>query len=275
MKKELVFQLPRKLLEHYSPTWKYQLEQGRQQVLYINNYHKDAIKYITQWMTAGGLDSTVKGAIPYPNDFADLVCLNKLAAELGIHRLQERTLQSIDSYTCRHPLPMMLMQRVVLMRGIPTETRGTIITNLKKWIGSSVDGEWIKEGEQHPEALKGASALVVVVREEVAQDEEARRKVRLSREKRQAIKGKSADAVLATGGKTPAKAPVILGKGPRNGGPSPPQKPKKLANAVKNHNGARAAPTPIDSAIVTNGTVAQSYKAAKASIVCFNCGQAE
>lgn len=276
VKRELVFQLPRKLLEHYSPTWKYELAQRQLPVLYITSYHKDAIKYVTQWMTAGGMDSTVKGAIPYPKDnFPDLVCLNKLAAELGIRPLGERTLQSIDSYTRHRPMPLMVMQRVVSMAGIPAETQAMIINNLKKWIGSRADGEWTKQGEQHPEAFKGALALLAVVRKDVAQDQEARRKARMSREKHQPIQGKPTDVVGATGGKTPAKTPVAKGKGPRKDGPDPSKKPNKLARGGKNDSGAKPASIPLDLANAANDIVVQNSKAAKASIVCFNCGQAE
>ncbi len=276
VKKELVFQLPRKLLEHWSPTWKYQLVQQQLPVLYMTGYHKDAIKYVTQWMVAGGMDSTVKCAIPYPkDDFADLVCLNRLAADLGIRPLRERTLQSIDTYTRHHPMPLMVMQQVVSMAGIPIETRAMIIGNLKKWIGSRADGEWVKQGEQHPQAFEGAMSLLAVVRKEVAQAEEARRKARLSREQRQSTKAKSTDTVAPTGGKTSAKAPVAKGKGPRKEGPSPSNKPNKLAYAGKNNMGAKPASKPFDSADATNGIPAQDAKAAKASVACFNCGQAE
>jgi len=71
-------------------------------------------------MVDGGMNSTVKGAIPYSkNDFADLVCLNRL---LAIHSLKERALQSIDSYTRHHSMSLMVMQRVVSMVEISIET---------------------------------------------------------------------------------------------------------------------------------------------------------
>lgn len=276
VKKELLFQLPRKLLEHYSLTWKYQLGEQQLPVLYMNNYHKDAIKYVTQWMVAGGKDSSVKGAIPYPKDDSpDLVCLNKLAAELGIRPLQERTFESIDNYTRHHPMPLMVMERVVSMAGIPVETRDMISTNLKKWIGSRADGEWVKQGEQHPQAFEGAMSLLAVVRKEVAQAEEARRKARLSREHRQSIKAKSTNNVAPTGGNTSATVRVAKGKGPRKEGRSASKKPNNLAYSGKNNIEAKPASKPLDSADATKGMRARNAKATKASAYCFNCGQAE
>ncbi len=264
--KELVFRLPRKLLGHYSGTWKQQLDVEHLPVLCMSDHHKDAIKYVAQWMTAGGSDSTLKGAIPYPKDgLQNLVCLNRLAADLGIGPLKKRTLQSIDNYTRRHCLTLMLIQRVFQIKGTPTETKTTIVSNLKKWVGSRLDREWIKQGEEHPEAFRTALPILADMRKEVEQACAAR----VAKQSYHPKTGKPEILALPKAGKPNAGAKNLAKQGL-----STKAKANKSDDSMKN-SGPQPASIPIEAPMPDSKPLKKSTKATKAGAACSNCGQME
>ncbi|MCJ1423417.1 hypothetical protein MMC29_001300 [Sticta canariensis] len=70
-----LFPVPVKLVKHFSPQWKHQLDEENAEVLYVTA-HKDAIRLIIRWMPAGGVNSNRNGSIPYPkNDIHKLLSL--------------------------------------------------------------------------------------------------------------------------------------------------------------------------------------------------------
>ena len=263
----LLFSVPQKLVAKYSPTWHHQLVVEHAPVLYLTDISKEPVKYVIEWMVAGGTNSTAKGAVPYPkDDLLNLICLNKLATYLEVGPLKEQTLKSIELYTCHQPLTLMQLDRVFKRTDMSPEIGATIKASVKKWLRGPMKQTWSKETEEHPGAFKAALSVLADVSKEVVQAQKARCKAKIPDGKRKHTTGKATKVVLDNTGKISANANLAEGNGSQHGGPNASKKPIELTRAGEA--GRQPSSMPLDSARAIGDN-------AKASIKCFNCGAAE
>ena len=264
---EMLFAVPRKLAAKYSAAWHRELVVENVGALYLQDCPKEAVKYLVEWMSAGGKQSTAKGSIPYPdNNLINLLCLNKLATYLEVIPLKEETLKSIDSFTRHQNMNLMLLDQVSKTAYWTPESLPIVRTNIKKLIGGRIEETWSAEVEEHPGRFKGALSLLEILGQEVTQEKKVRHKADVSYKK-------TADAALTTIGKTLANGPVGKGTGARHEGPNSMKESNKVGSGMMNGAGAKSKSMPRASTNATTGAIGQSSKAVKASIVCFNCGQ--
>ena len=139
---ELLFSVPVNLVKYFSAEWKRQLDEQNAKALYLNA-NKNTIRFIIEWMAAGGRDSTADGAIRYPQDCAlNILALNKLAYCLRVISLYERTLSDFDHLT-RRPLNKIMDVAVILTSdNVPPETSAVFQHNVKSWILAVDDTAW-------------------------------------------------------------------------------------------------------------------------------------
>lgn len=264
---ELLFTVWQKLATNFAVTWQRQLIEKHAGALYLPDSPKAPIKYIVEWMSAGGMQSTAKGCIPYPKDnLINLLCLNRLATYLEVDQLKKETLESIDLFTQYQRVDLKLLDQLSKTAHWTSESRPVVRTNVKKLIGGRIEQTWSAEAEEYPGRFKGALSLLGILGKEVAQEKEARRQAKVSH-------AKPTGVGLPGARKTPPKRRVANDKGPQNGGPNASKDANKVTTGVKDEAGSQPAPMPRVSVNATGGTMGQSSKVAKASPVCFNCGQ--
>ena len=267
--------MPRALISKFSPTWRDQLEAEPARALYLpESCSKQPIKFIIEWMAAGNTYSTAKGAVKYPKgDLVNLVCLNQLATHLGINALQEETLKSIDLFTQRQRMDLTTIDRLAKKPDVSSEALAIIKTNTKKLIRSPKKQTWSEEAEAHPGCFPAGLSFLAALGKEVAEENEARLKAGLSGGKRQHAPKQPTAAKLAAEGKILGKTPATNGKGPRHGGSSTVKGRHRVTRGCKND--TRSQIVSSASAKVGGETAAQIPKAAKANVICWNCGQPE
>ena len=272
---ELLFAVPRALISKFSPTWNDQLTAAPARALYLpRSFSKEPIKFVIEWMAAGNSYSTAKGAVKYPKDnLVNLVCLNQLATHLGVDGLKQETLKSIDLYTQRQRMDLTTIDRLFKKPDVSSEALAIIKTNTKKLIRGPKKQTWSEEAEEYPGRFPAGLSFLAALGKEVAEENEARRKARLSGGKRQHAPKQPTATRSATEGKILADTPAANGKGPRNGGPSTFKGPNRVTRGRKNDTGSQVASSAPANA--TGETAAQKPKAAKMNVVCFNCGQPE
>ena len=86
------------MLSYYSAGFERLLHVRKQPLIQMKNTPRETLKFVLEWIITGGYDSNRKGAIPYPTDIVDLICLHKVATNLDIGPLIERTTQSIANH---------------------------------------------------------------------------------------------------------------------------------------------------------------------------------
>ena len=252
------------------------LEQERVPMLYVPETHKATLTYVVQWMIEGGKDSTMNGAVPYPkDDLINLVCLNKLATYLDIDQLRDRTLNSIDLFTRHQPMTLECVDRLSKTSSLMPDARKIVMANLKKLVAGPANHTWEKKIAEHPDEYTAGQQLLSGLRKVVEEEKAGQRKLRFQDEKRLPDISKPTAATLATKGTMLTNAPVGKDKGPRDVGPNAPRQSNKLAQAEKSGLGSPTATTRLGTAKVTNGIAEQRFKAHKAKVGCFNCGQEE
>ncbi|MCJ1468569.1 hypothetical protein MMC07_007198 [Pseudocyphellaria aurata] len=166
-----LFPVPIKLVKHFSPKWKHQLEAENAKVLYLTA-HKDAIKLVVEWMLAGGVDSNAKGAIPYPNsDPLKLLCLNKHVAFLEIDFLKNPTLKRIDNITRNQPLSFEQMMILLSVVGIPSDTHSILERNFPRWIAALHGDEWKRKFSQASAHSEQKPAVIILGKLRLAVEE--------------------------------------------------------------------------------------------------------
>ncbi|MCJ1427624.1 hypothetical protein MMC29_005527 [Sticta canariensis] len=178
-----LFPVPIKLVKHFSPEWKHQLDEENAKVLYLTA-HKDPIKLIIEWMLAGGVDSNRNGSIPYSqNDVHKLLSLNKLVAFLKIDSLENRTLKRIDSITRSQPLSFEQMTRLFSVASIPSETHNVLQRNLSRWVAALSSDEWEKKYSQASTQSDQKPALIILSMLRLAVEERRERQISLETSK--------------------------------------------------------------------------------------------
>ena len=272
---KLLFSAPRQLLSKFSPTWEDQLTAEPTRALYVpGTFAKEPVKFIVEWMAAGDTYSTAKGAVPYPKgDLINLLCLHKLAAHLGVGRLQEETTQSIDWYTRSQNMCLKTIDKVSRKSDVLPVALAIIKTNLKKIVRGPMNQAWSEEAKAHPGSFQSGLSFLASLGKEAVQEKEAQRKERTSHEKHRNTIGKPPAAPSASKGKATANVSAGNGKGLQNPGRRKFKGSKKVAEGTKNNAGTLpASPTPINN---SGKAATESPRAAKVSTVCFNCGQLE
>ena len=224
------------------------LEQERVSSLQVYDTHKDALKYVIQWMVAGGKDSTVSNAIQYPKDhLVNLVCLNRLTSQLGVGLLNDRTWKSIEHLLRYNPISLVDLQKIAPLPMIPGRMRCILREGLKKSVGTPHERLWYKQGTAQPELYQDALHVLSQVLDKIECEKEARR---------QALR-----AVQVTKQSTPS----VNGHA------------KKPTMSMNGHPGARGEKVGSRSEWKYNEPktpIGQTKRSAK-PIFCFNCGQDE
>ena len=206
-------------------------------------------------MAAGNTFSTANGAVPYPKgDLVNLICLNRLATLLEVDKLKEETLESIGRLMRNQTLDLKTIHRIARKPDVSPEVLTILNTSLKRTIRGSKNLLWSEDAEGHPGHFQAGLNLLAVLGKEIAQENESRRNAKTSR----------ADTRGANG------------KGPQNGRSNTSKTSNQVARGARKNAGSQ--PAPRDSANATGatgGTISQNTGAAKANIVCWNCGQPE
>lgn len=111
--------------------------------------HKTAVKFIVQWMMAGGRDIQRKESVAYPEgDIINLLCLNELASYLEIDALLNRTLRSIEKVMNTQTMTSDQMARAFAVASKSSAARNILEQKLKRWIATYSDSQWKKKCQQ-------------------------------------------------------------------------------------------------------------------------------
>lgn len=138
---ELLFSAPAKLLKKFSGKWNHELTDKNTKTLYVFA-HKEAVKFVIEWMAGGGRDNA-KGVIPYPkNDLLKLLCLNKLVVYLEIPNLKDRTLRDTEALTKYGSVSSNQIARAFAIAQPLSQARAILEKNLTKWVASFNKKDW-------------------------------------------------------------------------------------------------------------------------------------
>lgn len=138
---ELLFSAPAKLLMKFSTKWHHELTDNNVRILYVSA-HKEAVKFVIEWMAAGGTDNA-RGSVSYPkDDLLKILCLNKLAVHLEISALVNRTLREIKVLSQHGSMTSDQIARAFVIAQPMSQARFILEQNLTKWMATFGAKEW-------------------------------------------------------------------------------------------------------------------------------------
>lgn len=99
-------------------------------------YHKNLVKFVIQWMLAGGAHGNYKHAVEYPREDADkLAALLKFSAQNGIAGLVQRTKETLLEVIGKQAVSFKQFETVFNRTSATDKLREILVKGTKAWTG--------------------------------------------------------------------------------------------------------------------------------------------